>query len=58
MGEFDAESAHLAQQCDPQTEKLETITLKPKKTNITVRSLVLAWAPYWRSGENETQAWS
>jgi hypothetical protein len=58
QAQFDAESAQIAQQCDPQTEELETITLKPKKTNITVRSLVLAWAPYWQAGGNETSAWS
>jgi hypothetical protein len=57
QSQFDAEAAQIAQQCDPQTEPLETVTLKPKKTNITVRSLVLAWAPYWQSGGTESPAW-
>jgi hypothetical protein len=57
QAQFDAESAQVAQQCDPQTEELETITLKPKKTNITLRSLVLAWAPYWQAGGSVTSAW-
>jgi hypothetical protein len=57
QAQFDAESNQIAQACDPQTEALETVTLKPKKTNITVRSLVLAWTPSWRAGGNETPAW-
>jgi hypothetical protein len=55
--QLNAQLAQIDQQCDPQTAALETITLKPKKTNITVRSLVLAWAPYWQSGGSETAAW-
>jgi hypothetical protein len=41
---------------DPGTEPLETVTLKPKKTNISVRSVVLAWTPYWQAGGTETPA--
>jgi hypothetical protein len=57
QAQFDAESAQITQACDPQSETLETVTLKPKKTNITVRSLVLAWTPMWRSGGSEAAAW-
>ena len=32
---------------DPQTEQLETVSLKPTKANIAVKLLTLAWAPYW-----------
>jgi hypothetical protein len=42
---------------DPSAEALETVTLKPKKTNISVRSIVLAWTPYWRTGGTETPAY-
>jgi hypothetical protein len=46
--EFEAESADLAARIDPTTETLETVTIRPKKADITVQLLVLAWAPYWR----------
>lgn len=32
---------------DPLTEKLENYYVKPKKTDITVRVVFLAWAPEW-----------
>jgi hypothetical protein len=51
------ETNQIAASMDASTETLETITLRPKKTDITVRSLVLAWAPYWRTGETDTSAW-
>ena len=57
QAQFDEESNQITAACDPQTEPRETVTLKPKKTNITVRSLVLAWTPAWRSGTSETAAW-
>ena len=31
---------------DPAAEKLETVTLRPKKTDVTVRSVGLVWLPY------------
>jgi hypothetical protein len=46
--EFDSESTNLAARIDPATEALDTVTIKPKKADITVQLLVLAWAPYWR----------
>jgi hypothetical protein len=55
--QLEAETNEATAACDPQTEPLETVTLKPKKTNITVRSLVLAWAPYWSDAGSEKRAW-
>ena len=49
QAQFDAEVDALSRLIDPLTEPLETVTLKPKKTNISVRPLVLAWTPYWQS---------
>jgi len=40
-GETDA----IAAAVNPATEKLETITIRPKKTNITTRLCALAWVP-------------
>jgi hypothetical protein len=63
QAQIDALNAQLAEEVneltrlmDPSTESLEAVTLKPKKTNISVRSLVLAWTPYWQSGGTETPA--
>jgi hypothetical protein len=46
----------LTRLMDPSAETLETVTLKPKKTNISVRSIALAWTPYWQAGGTETPA--
>jgi hypothetical protein len=46
---IDEEKSRVAAQYNPLTEELETIALKPKKTNISVRTVVLAWAPYWQT---------
>lgn len=42
------ETDSLAAKVDPMTEELETTTIKPKKTNIAVRLVTLAWAPHWQ----------
>jgi len=51
--DFQAETRALERSFDPQTEQLETVSLKPTKANITVKVLTLAWAPYW----NDKPAW-
>jgi hypothetical protein len=33
---------------DPQTELLETVPLRPAKSNISVKLVALAWLPHWR----------
>ena len=33
---------------DPQAEPLETVPLRPTKTNISVKLVALAWLPHWR----------
>jgi hypothetical protein len=47
----------LAAAVDPLTDKLLEVSLKPKKTNITVRLVALVWAPYWRLGQQTAAAW-
>ena len=43
---------------DPMTDELDKVTLKPKKTNITVRMLALCWAPHAVDASgNATPAW-
>jgi hypothetical protein len=51
--DFQAETRALERSIDPQTEQLETVSLKPTKANIAVKVLTLAWAPYW----NDKPAW-
>ena len=51
--EFKAETATLERSLDPQTEQLETVSLKPTKANIAVKLLTLAWAPY----RHDSPAW-
>ncbi len=56
--EFKAETDALDKSFDAQSEPLETITLKPTKTNIGVKVLSLAWAPYWQDTQGEkTPGW-
>ena len=56
--QFKSESEALAAAIDPLNEKLETISLKPTKSNITVKLVTLAWTPYWRDTKGtSTPAW-
>jgi Type IV secretion-system coupling protein DNA-binding domain len=55
--EFQAETAALERSLDPQTEKLEKVSLKPTKANIAVKLVTLAWAPYWHDGGEVKPAW-
>jgi hypothetical protein len=43
--EFEAEVDALDTKIDPATEVFETVTLRPKKTGITVRLVALGWKP-------------
>jgi hypothetical protein len=54
-GEFQAEAKTLEQSIDPQTEQLEKVSLKPKKTNISVKLLTFVWAPFWKSADGNTR---
>jgi hypothetical protein len=39
-------------------EQLESIAIRPTKTNIAVKLVALAWTPCWRDGRGTlTQAW-
>jgi hypothetical protein len=43
--EFKAEAEVLGGRSDPMTERLETVTVRPTKQNISVRLVTLAWVP-------------
>ncbi len=56
--QFKAETESLQQSGDPQTEELEKVSLKPTKSNISVKLLTLVWAPQWRDAQGQiTSAW-
>lgn len=48
--ELENELDELADRFDPQAEELETKALKPRRTDVRVQKVALAWAP-WRDGE-------
>jgi hypothetical protein len=56
QAQFDAEANAAQAACDPGTMPLEKVSLKPKKTDITVSAFVLAWTPWWQSGGEMTRA--
>ncbi len=56
--QFKTETDELIASIDPLTEKLETVSLKPTKTNIAVKLVALAWVPQWQdAGGRLTSAW-
>jgi hypothetical protein len=56
QAQFDADAHELAEETDVSTEPLESVSLKPKKTNIEVRTVVLAWTPFWNVNDQLTPA--
>ena len=46
--QFKTDTNAVAMKIDPLTETLETISIKPNKSNISVKLLALVWAPHWQ----------
>ena len=44
--EIEQESDLISDKFDPLTEELDTIQLKPRKTDIDIRTVALGWAPF------------
>ena len=56
--QFQADTQDLDRTFDPLTEPLETQAVRPKKADIDVRLVALAFAPHWRdAGGTLTAAW-
>jgi hypothetical protein len=56
--QFKEESDALESKIDPASETLETVTIRPKKTDIDVQLVALAWAPYWQNSQGKLEpAW-
>jgi hypothetical protein len=56
QAEFNAEMTALQEKIDPATETLEALSLKPKKTDIQVQLVTLAWDPYWKDAQGNLRA--
>ena len=53
-----AETDDLTARIDPLAEQLETITVRPKKTDIAPQLVTLVWEPQWVTEQGEMiQAW-
>ena len=50
--EFEAETQALESKIDPLAEKLETIFIRPKKTDISVSLVTLVWTPLWQNADS------
>lgn len=58
QAQIESEAAAIQAQMDAATGTLETIAVKPKKTNIAIRLFTLAWAPYAKDSTGELKpAW-
>lgn len=56
--EFKKELEAQEETINPLTEALDTITIRPQKTGISVRLVALAWAPYWKQSDGKNvSAW-
>ncbi|MDH4362194.1 MAG: ATP-binding protein, partial [Nitrospirota bacterium] len=56
--EFKEEADALASRLNPQEEALETVTVRPKKSDITIRLVGLSWTPFWMDPQGgRTPAW-
>ena len=56
--DFQRELSELTLSMGPTTEPLETLDIRPKKTDVRVRLTALAWAPYWsQDSGGVTPAW-
>ncbi len=54
--EFTQETETLASALQNQSENLETVTIRPKKSNITVELFGLGWVPHWQNSEGKRRA--
>ena len=59
-GEMEEEMRAHEEAADPRTEALERLSIRPKKADIEVRQVALAWAPYLRGkpGGVSEEAWA
>jgi hypothetical protein len=49
--DFREDSEQIAEQFDPDNAELEHVIIRPKKKDIRVRMVALAWLPHWESDD-------
>jgi hypothetical protein len=52
------EADAIAAKFDPAAESLDKLTIRPKKTDIRIDAVVLAWTPHWIDAGGATPAWA
>ena len=55
--QFKSEMDALSIRFDATAEQLETLAMRPKKTDIKLQTVALAWAPHWRQTTGDIPAW-
>jgi hypothetical protein len=56
--EFQAETEKLGGLAGPATESFERVAVRPRKQDIAVKLVALAWTPWWEMpGQSPTSAW-
>jgi hypothetical protein len=53
--QFTAEMQALESTLSPATETFDTVSVKLKKTNITVRLVALSWLPHWQDSQGNVR---
>lgn len=48
QAQFEEDVQKLESKIDPLTEELSTVSIKPRKTDISVQAVALVWSPYWK----------
>jgi hypothetical protein len=58
QAEFEAEMVALQEKIDPSNETLDTIVVKPSKSDILIQLVALVWVPHWQDAQGSvTPAW-
>jgi hypothetical protein len=55
--QFESDSAEVASRTDAAAAAIEKVPIRPKKSDITISIVTLAWAPHWKVGAELTPAW-
>jgi hypothetical protein len=48
QAQFDEDIKKLESKIDPLTEELSTLSIKPRKTDISIQLVALVWLPHWK----------
>ncbi|MDQ3440452.1 MAG: ATP-binding protein [Planctomycetota bacterium] len=55
--QFESDSAEVATRSDAAATAIETVPVRPKKSDITIEVVALTWTPHWQQGTELTPAW-